>query len=238
MSTRLRRDPAFLIVFLFPLKKRGQGGSWRNYLERSGSSLVGAPVVVQVEAYQPQDGNVKENLPTGHESAITIQHVTQLPQRRDKQPRHVAVAVTRKHIVGEEDRDVENPGSQRDVALGQPGGQGKVEPEDGEDLEDGEAVEDDEEEDGKGVVKGGPVLEPAGAVALELRRRAEGLVESAQQGVEDEEHRHVRQVLAKGAVLVVGVVNLSPEEPSIRQQVLVLVISRVPCCILPLKQYM
>jgi hypothetical protein len=56
---------------------RGDGeGKW--YFDRTAGLRVETPIVVEVEAYESQDSEVEEDLPSGNESTIAVECVAEV----------------------------------------------------------------------------------------------------------------------------------------------------------------
>ena len=104
-----------------------------------------------------------------------------------------------------------------------------VDVENGEDFGSRDAVEDDEEKDGKGIVERYALVHTARTSLGTILggRREDGVPDLSQEWVENEEGGGIGQVASECLVLEVGVIDLAPRYPAVRQILFVLVISMI-----------
>ena len=216
-----------------------------THLQRTGTLLVNAPIVVEVEADQPQDCDVEENIPTRNQTAVPIHPLTKLHQlgvlppgldpvmlhvRRGNMQRQPPVPISMAKLVREQRADIERPGAVRNILPRHFRGDLVVDPQNDQDLECRESMERNEEDIGKSVIKRDALFQAARtALVSSTGAREQGIPASSEERVEDQEQADVGKVASKCTVLRVRHVNLSTRYPSISEVSLKSGVPRIRC---------
>lgn len=133
------------------------------YLERASTTGVKAPVIVEVEADEAQDGKVEEYLPTRVQAAIAVQSRAPLYEkglcRMDiggdrRQPLgYLLEVIPLESLVGKERNDVESPGRRGHMFPRQSRSYLVIDKQNGQHFERRDAVKNGEEDQGEDIVE-------------------------------------------------------------------------------------
>lgn len=198
-----------------------QGLGCELYLDRTRRPIVHTPVVVHVEADQPQNGDIEQNLPSRHQPPQAVEIPSPHHQCSLTRARHACFTghrrsnafqrVSTTELVGEQSADIEDPGGCRDIRSGQGLGNLIVDAQDSQHLDRRDPVQGNYEPQREIVVESYPLCHSrvsrcSNTAWLGLAR--EQFVYPTKQRMQDEQQKKVGNVFAKACILRIRIVLL------------------------------